>query len=92
MPEKGSYHCKIWGKWILFWKMMMMGTLSGVLEAKPGSANPLPIEAEQLIYLPRRTPEENLMVGLKKEFANLQNVTQITACLPIPRVVGESVP
>jgi len=70
----------------------MMGTLSRVLEAKPGSANPLPIEAEQLIYLPRRTPEENLMVGLKKEFANLQNVTQITACLPIPRVVGESVP
>jgi len=32
------------------------------------------------------------MVGLIKEFAHLQNVTQITACLPIPRAVGELVP
>jgi len=32
------------------------------------------------------------MIGLIKEFANLQNVTQITACLPVPRAVGESVP
>jgi len=71
---------------------MTMGTLSRVLEAKTGSADSLPIRAEQLIYLPRRTREENLMVGVIKEFANLQNVTQITACLPIPRVVGESVP
>lgn len=32
------------------------------------------------------------MIGLIKEFANLQNVTQRTARLPIPRAVGESVP
>lgn len=56
------------------------------------SGNPLSTEAEQLIHIPGRTPEENLMIGLIKEFANLQNVTQITACLPIPRAVGESVP
>jgi len=92
MSEKGGYHCKIQGKWILIWKLMMMGTLSEVLEVKAGCANLLPIEAEQLIHLPRRTPKENLMVGLIKEFANLQNVTQITACLPIPRAVGEPVP
>ena len=50
------------------------------------------VETEQLIYLPKKAPEENLMLGLIKEFSNLQNVTQITACLPIPRAVGESVP
>lgn len=49
-------------------------------------------QAEELIYLPRRTQEENLMVGSIKGFANFPNVTQITACLPIPRAVGEFVP
>jgi len=92
MPEKGGYHYRIWGKWLLIWKLLLMGTLARILEAKTESADPLSIEAEQLIYLPRGTPEENLMVGLIKEFANLQNVTQITACLPIPKAVGESVP
>jgi len=46
MSEKGGYHCGIWGKWILIWKLMMMGTLSRILEAKTGSADPLSIEAE----------------------------------------------
>lgn len=32
------------------------------------------------------------MLGLIKEFANLQNVSQLTACSPIPRAVGESIP
>jgi len=66
--------------------------LFSVLEVRTENVDSLSIKAEQLIYLPRRTPEENLMIGLKKEFGNLQNVTQITACLPIPRAVGESVP
>ena len=49
-------------------------------------------DTEQLINIPKEMPEENLMLGLIKGFANLQNVTQITACLPIPRAVGESIP
>jgi len=71
---------------------MIIGALFSVLEVRTENVDSLPIKAEQLIYLPRRTPEENLIIGLIKEFANLQNVTQITACLPIPRVVRESVP
>ena len=50
------------------------------------------IETEQVIDIPKQMAEENLMVGLIKEFANLQNIAQITACLPIPRAVGESIP
>jgi len=73
------------------WQLMVMGALFSVLVKKTKSVDPLPIKAEQLIYIPRRTPEKNLMIELIKEFANLQNVTQITACLPIPRAVGESV-
>lgn len=49
-------------------------------------------ETEQLIFFLRKTPEDNLMLGLIKEFANLQNVSQLTACSPIPRAVGESIP
>jgi len=71
---------------------MIIGALFSILEIKTKNVDSLPIKAEQLIYLPRRTPEENLMIGLIKEFANLQNVTQITACLPIPKAVRESVP
>jgi len=74
------------------WQLMVMGALFSVLVEKTKRVDPLPIKAEQLIYLPRRTPEENLMIGLIKEFANLRNVTQMTACLPVPRAVGESVP
>ena len=92
MPQKGGYHYRIRGKWLLIWKLLLMGTLARILEAKTESADPLSIEVEQLIYLPRGNAEENLMVGLIKEFANLQNVTQMTACRPIPRAVGESVP
>ena len=32
------------------------------------------IQAEQTIQLPKQTQEENLMLGLIEEFANLQNV------------------
>ena len=71
---------------------MIIRTLFSVLKIRTENVNSLPIKTEQLIYLLRRTPEKNLMIGLIKEFANLQNVTQITACLPIPRAAGESLP
>lgn len=50
------------------------------------------IETDQSIYLPRKTWSESLMLGLMKEFANLQKVSQMTACLTIPRTVSESIP
>lgn len=49
-------------------------------------------EIEQLILFLRKTPEEYLMLGLIKELANLQNVSQLTACLQVSRAVGESIP
>lgn len=49
-------------------------------------------EIEQLILFLRKTPEENLMLGLIKEFANLQNISRLTTCLPTPRAGSESIP
>lgn len=69
----------------------MIGELERRWERKK-TRNKRQIEAHQLIQLPKRTQDENLMRGLIKEFANLQNVSQITACLLIPRAVGQSIP
>lgn len=49
-------------------------------------------QTEQLILFLRKSPDENLILELIEKFANLQNVSQLTACLPIPRAVGESIP
>ena len=66
---------------------MLVGSWAGLVDR-----NKRQIETEQVIDIPKQMSEENLLVGLTKEFANLQNVMQITACLPIPRAVGESIP
>jgi len=67
MSEKDGYHCRIWGKWILIWKLTMMGTLFKVLKMKTRSKDPLSIKAEQLMYFPR-TLEENWLDKIFNEF------------------------
>ncbi|XP_055648591.1 uncharacterized protein LOC129783006 [Falco peregrinus] len=75
------------GFWIFFWLVVLVGSWADLVDR-----NKRQIETEQVIDIPKQMAEENLMVGLIKEFANLQNITQITACLPIPKAVGESIP
>ncbi|XP_030334304.1 uncharacterized protein LOC115604890 [Strigops habroptila] len=50
-----------------------------------------PAESPQIIQVPQRDPEENLMIGLIKDFAKMQNTSRITACLPIPKAAGEPI-
>lgn len=50
-----------------------------------------PTESPQIIQVPQRDPEENLMIGLIKDFAKMQNTSRITACLPIPKAAGEPI-
>ncbi|XP_063036784.1 uncharacterized protein LOC134432209 [Melospiza melodia melodia] len=40
----------------------------------------------------RNTEQENLVVGLIRDFGIMQNVTKITACLPLPQAAGEPIP
>uniref|UniRef100_A0A8B9T3C6 ribonuclease H n=1 Tax=Anas platyrhynchos TaxID=8839 RepID=A0A8B9T3C6_ANAPL len=40
----------------------------------------------------RSNQEENLMIGLIRDFAKMQNVSQVTACLPIPKSAGGPIP
>ena len=65
---------------------MLVGSWAGLVDR-----NKRQVETEQVIEIPKQMAEENVMVGLTKEFANLQNITRITACLPITRAVGESI-
>ena len=73
--------------WIFFWLVMLVGSWAGLVDR-----NKRQVETEQVIEIPKQMAEENLLVGLIKEFANLKNDAQITACLPILRAVGESIP
>ncbi|XP_032940456.1 uncharacterized protein LOC117010272 [Catharus ustulatus] len=36
--------------------------------------------------------QENLIVGLVRDFGQVQNTTSITACLPLPKAAGEPIP
>ena len=45
---------------------MLVGSWDGLVDR-----NKRQIETEQVIDIPKQTTEENLMVGLIKEFANL---------------------
>ncbi|XP_058701178.1 uncharacterized protein LOC131582363 [Poecile atricapillus] len=36
--------------------------------------------------------QENLVVGLIRDFGKVQNVSRITACLPLPQAAGEPIP
>lgn len=40
----------------------------------------------------RNAEQENLVVGLIRDFGIMQNVTKITACLPLPQAAGEPIP
>ncbi|KAL9871155.1 uncharacterized protein GJ701_016870 [Geothlypis trichas] len=40
----------------------------------------------------RSAEQENLVVGLIRDFGIMQNVTKITACLPLPQAAGEPIP
>ncbi|XP_063035582.1 uncharacterized protein LOC134431513 [Melospiza melodia melodia] len=40
----------------------------------------------------RTEEQENLIVGLVRDFGKMQNVTKITACLPLPQAAGEPIP
>ncbi|XP_037981563.1 uncharacterized protein LOC119696099 [Motacilla alba alba] len=42
--------------------------------------------------LKRNEGQENLVVGLIRDFGIMQNVTKITACLPLPQAAGEPIP
>ncbi|RMB94895.1 hypothetical protein DUI87_28701 [Hirundo rustica rustica] len=39
-----------------------------------------------------RKGHENLVVGLIRDFGMVQNVSRITACLPLPKAAGEPIP
>ncbi|XP_053911768.1 uncharacterized protein LOC128850785 isoform X6 [Cuculus canorus] len=45
----------------------------------------------QVMNIPRGDPEENLIIGLIKDFAKMQNTSRITACLPLPKTAGEPI-
>lgn len=36
--------------------------------------------------------QENLIVGLVRDFGQVQNTTSITACLPLPKAAGDPIP
>ncbi|XP_039244338.1 uncharacterized protein LOC120324666 [Pipra filicauda] len=40
----------------------------------------------------REVEQENLVVGLIRDFGKAQNVTKITACLPMPHAAGDPIP
>ncbi|XP_051626518.1 uncharacterized protein LOC127462093 isoform X3 [Manacus candei] len=40
----------------------------------------------------REIEQENLIVGLIRDFGKVQNVTKITACLPMPHAAGDPIP
>lgn len=49
-------------------------------------------EAEtQVIKISNAVRAENVMIGLVKDFAKIQNTSRITACLPIPKAAGDPV-
>ena len=52
--------------WILFWSVVLVGSWADMVDR-----NKRQIETEQVIDIPKQMAEENLMVGLIKEFANL---------------------
>ncbi|RMC14212.1 hypothetical protein DUI87_09303 [Hirundo rustica rustica] len=39
-----------------------------------------------------REGQENLIVGLIRDFGRMQNTTSITACLPLPQAAGDPIP
>lgn len=45
----------------------------------------------QVITIPNTIRAENVMIGLIKDFARMQNTSRITACLPIPKAAGDPI-
>ncbi|TRZ13377.1 hypothetical protein HGM15179_013680, partial [Zosterops borbonicus] len=45
----------------------------------------------QVIEAPNTIQAENVMIGLVKDFAKMQNTSRITACLPIPMAAGDPI-
>ncbi|XP_059347666.1 uncharacterized protein LOC132086202 [Ammospiza nelsoni] len=45
----------------------------------------------QVIKVSNAVRAENVMIGLVKDFAKMQNTSRITACLPIPKAAGDPV-
>ncbi|XP_050196620.1 uncharacterized protein LOC126653140 isoform X1 [Myiozetetes cayanensis] len=49
--------------------------------------------ASQISQVPhRKITQENLVVGLIRDFGRVQNVSKITACLPMPQSAGDPIP
>lgn len=50
------------------------------------------VQAEmQVIKVSNAIWSENVMIGLVKEFAKMQNTSRTTACLPIPKAPGDPI-
>ena len=44
------------------------------------------------VTFPRSQEQENLIVGLIRDFGKVQNVSSITACLPLPQAARKPIP
>ncbi|TRZ17796.1 hypothetical protein HGM15179_009267 [Zosterops borbonicus] len=49
-------------------------------------------QVDNEVGLPRNSKQENLVVGLIRDFGKTQNVSSITACLPLPHAAGDPIP
>lgn len=63
----------------------------GEIEVSKGRAKRA-IDAVQKLQITHPNPQENLIVGLIRDFGTMQNVSKITACLPLPQAAGEPIP
>ncbi|KAM7020577.1 uncharacterized protein M8220_017630, partial [Acridotheres tristis] len=49
-------------------------------------------QAKEIKNVQQELGQENLVVGLVRDFGKMQNVTAITACLPLPKAAGDPIP
>ena len=90
---EGKYLCVVWIRDSLDYNDLKLQVMSLIKDStRKGDVKVhRKIRAVDVTF-PRSQEQENLIVRLIRDFNKVQNVSSITACLPLPQAAGEPIP